>query len=79
MKKYEYKEWKDHRLAFDAPISEISLSMKMLDLIWKPGYNFNIIKNKDFFLTLTNLLKHILLKILIFLMVKTHIFTRYQH
>jgi hypothetical protein len=43
------KEWKDDRLAYDAPFAEISLSMKMLDLIWKPGmiisyYNDFLIK-----------------------------------
>jgi hypothetical protein len=32
-----FLEWKDERLAFDAPFEEISLSMKMLELIWKPG------------------------------------------
>lgn len=32
-----FLEWKDDRLAFDAPFQQISLSMKMLELIWKPG------------------------------------------
>lgn len=36
---YFRQEWKDSRLAFDGPFAQISLSMKMLELIWKPGEN----------------------------------------
>lgn len=41
---YFRQEWRDERLAFTAPFSEISLSMKMLELIWKPGnLNTNLV------------------------------------
>ncbi len=37
---YFRQEWKDDRLAFDEPFTQISLSMKMLELIWKPDTYF---------------------------------------
>jgi hypothetical protein len=37
---YFRQEWKDPRLAFEASFSQISLSMKMLELIWKPDTYF---------------------------------------
>lgn len=34
------EEWKDPRLSFDADFNQIILSMKMLELIWKPDTFF---------------------------------------